>query len=349
MVGQVDVPPTARRPEGLLVGDLTGHHQVGTLDLGVEIGVIGHDVEAADQLGADAPATPASPPAAGAVELGDVDAVVVAIDLDQALQAALEQPDLGPGRPFCGAKSRAASTNRVRTSPGDGEADAASRCTGCRATAHPGRRRWWQTRRRRRRCRGHPGRVRWRQSSPVPWVDAATASLPSAPPTNSSPEARGHLDDGTAAVRPPRGLDRVAERAMTTLLRFAPPRASSVPSPVGHRGHDHVVAGGAAARRGVRGLGRGRRASELVGRDHDPHGGEPTASPPSASPPRTSRRGSAVGALGWAHGPGRASHRPGVQPGSAVLSPRRRRAGRGEGGGGLVSVSAPDGRGRISW
>lgn len=97
----------------------------------------------------------------------------------------------------------------------------------------------------------------------------------------------GHLDDGTAAVQPPHGLDRVAERAADDAAAVRSPQSVERSlSPVGHRGHDHVVAGGAQRLgEGVRGLGRGRRASELVGRDHDPHGGEPTASPPSASPP----------------------------------------------------------------
>src|SRR5690606_15276769 len=96
------------------------------LDLGVEIDVIGHDVETADQLGADA-SQPAGQPTrcARAVEFGDVDAVVVAIDLDQALQAALEQPDLGRGRPFLRREVAGRVDEAGTDVTGDGEADTA--------------------------------------------------------------------------------------------------------------------------------------------------------------------------------------------------------------------------------
>ena len=46
----------------------------------------------------------------------------------------------------------------------------------------------------------------------MPVVVAAIGSLPSAPPASDEPARPRHLDDRRAAVQPPLGLDRVAER-----------------------------------------------------------------------------------------------------------------------------------------
>ena len=58
----------------------------------------------------------------------------------------------------------------------------------------------------------------------------ARASFPSAPPTSASP-GREPPRSPPCAVEAPLGLDRVAERAGDHRRRFAPPSASSVPSP----------------------------------------------------------------------------------------------------------------------
>ena len=49
-------------------------------------------------------------------------------------------------------------------------------------------------------------------SSPVPIVDAAIASLFTAPPTSVRPGGAGHFDHRGAAVHPPLGLHRIAQR-----------------------------------------------------------------------------------------------------------------------------------------
>ncbi len=71
----------------------------------------------------------------------------------------------------------------------------------------------------------------WSMSSPVPVVEAAMASLPAAPPTNVSPEARAismtavpRWSRHSACTASPNG-------PVTVLVRLAPPSASRVPSP----------------------------------------------------------------------------------------------------------------------
>ena len=87
-------------------------------------------------------------------------------------------------------------------------------------------------------------------SSPVPAVDAATGSLPSAPPTRSSPDARAI---SITAVRP---SSRQAASTgspsgpVTTVVRLGPPSASRVPSPPSAIGTSSQCHPAAAAARG---------------------------------------------------------------------------------------------------
>ena len=68
-------------------------------------------------------------------------------------------------------------------------------------------------------------------NSPTPTVDAAIGSFPSAPPTRSRPAARAI---SITAVRPSRrhaASTGTPNGPVTLVVRFAPPNASSVPSP----------------------------------------------------------------------------------------------------------------------
>ena len=110
-------------------------------------------------------------------------------------------------------------------------------------------------------------------SSPVPMVDAAIASLFAAPPTSVSPDGAGHLDHRGAAVQPPLGPHRVAERSGDGRRAVgAAERLERAFAAVGDGQLDAVVAELPARRADGRGhLRAGGRALELVDRCEHAH------------------------------------------------------------------------------
>ena len=104
--GQLGHPTDDLAVEGLLVEEaLAGDHQVGPLDAVGQVELVGHEVEARDEGGADGGQAPGEAPGRSAPhERPDVDAVVALVHLGQALQAPAEQLDLGGRRPLLGAE-----------------------------------------------------------------------------------------------------------------------------------------------------------------------------------------------------------------------------------------------------
>ena len=185
----------------------------------------------------------------------------------------------GPGAPAGGAAARPGprwrpSAGRTRSPPrgsrpGCRRRRPDRRPSGGRAggapAGRPARRRWWPSRRGPTMTRSAPLSMASTISSPVPAVDAATGSLPSAPPTSSSPEARAI---SITAVRPSRrqaASTGAPSGPVTVVVRLGPPSASRVPSPpsaIGTSSQSHPAPCGGPADRGrhLRGRRRARGA-----------------------------------------------------------------------------------------
>ena len=123
---------------------------------------------------------------AAALDLGDVDAVLVGVPLGELLEAGGEQPDLGRR----GALLRGEHGGRVDEAGAHVarhlQLDGAQPGRGSAAPRAPrARRRWWPTRRGRRRSRRAPSLEGPAMSSPVPIVVACRTSLPSGPPASA--------------------------------------------------------------------------------------------------------------------------------------------------------------------
>ena len=178
--------------------------------------------------------------------------------------------------PFCGANTGAASVNNVCTSHATSSVTPRSRCGAVMARTQPRPPSVVAEPPRHTTIFFAPRSSAWSISSPVPVVVAAIASLPSAPPTSVSPDARRHLDDRHAPVEAPLGLHRVAERtgdgARAVRATECLERAFAT---VGHRLLDALVtelpAGMADGRSHLRGAGG---ALELVDRSQHSHSGQ---------------------------------------------------------------------------
>ena len=170
---------------------------------------------------------------AGALELGDVDAVVLDVDLGQALEAAAQQLDLRRRGALLRREHLGGVDERVRTSQATTSSTPRSRCGGRTApAARRARRRWWPSRPRPTMIRRAPASTAAAISSPVPWVEAAIGSLPAGAADQREPRR-------PAPSRSPRCPGRAATRAstgspsgpVTIVVRLAPPSTSRVPSP----------------------------------------------------------------------------------------------------------------------
>ena len=176
---------------------------------------------------------PARPPAApDALELGHVDAVVLQVHLGQPLQPPAQQLDLRRrSRPSAGR------TRRPRRGTGGHVAghDQLDRPQPLQRVQRPQRAEaavgGGRAADARRSPAGRPASSAAAISSPVPWVAAAIGSLPSGPPTRSSPEARAISITATPRDSRHSASTGSPSGPVTTVERFGPPSASSVPSP----------------------------------------------------------------------------------------------------------------------
>ena len=307
--------------EALLVEEaLAGDHEVGALEALVEADLVGHQVEPAHQLAAGRRQPTAEPAGgAGALEREHVDAVLVEVHLGEPLEATTQQLDLGRRRALLRREHRGRVEERDAAVARHDQLDAlqpAERVQG--AQRAPARRRWWPTRPARRSPGGRRRRAPSTISSPVPVVDAATGSLPSAPPTSSRPEAAAI---SITAVRPSsrHAASTGAPSGPVTVVDAvgAAERVERALAAVGHRDLVAVPAqleGGVADRLGDR-----RPRTRCLG---SLSGAATTRTPPCVAPLVVSaHRSPALGYGGPSHGrrSPRPADRPRVQPRPGVL------------------------------
>ena len=215
--------------EGLVVEQpFAGDDQVGTFDARGQLDRSATSSKPLVERGAERRQPPGQ--AAGrarAVEGADVDAKALLVELGQALSRRVSRSTWAGDAPFCGEKVTAASTKRVVTSQPTCRSTPASRLCGSRTSSAP-----------------HPPSVVAEPptptstcrapaltaaaiSSPVPAVLARIGSLPSGPPTRSSPDASAiSIEAVTPSSRRYQGASmRLAERPMDPMQMGPAPRA----------------------------------------------------------------------------------------------------------------------------
>ena len=258
---------------------LAGDHEVGTLDVVVQIELLGHQLEPRCE-GATQRGEQAGDAACGAraVDLGHVDVELVAIPVGELFEPTRQHPDLRRRRALLRSEDARGIGESCGHVAGDLQVDAGES-------------------RRRTQCLERPEPTVGRRRTPEPddhplrpggdrGVDELTRAggrgvhriVGLGAPGDLEPARQGHLDHGGAAMQPPVGIDRGPQRPGDPRGPVgATQHVEQTFAPVGHRHLDTVVAEfptGVADRTGH--LRRGRRAPVLVDRCNDLHAADRT-------------------------------------------------------------------------